>query len=332
MAMRIAVVRTPKRGDHLRSTFISREWEEYQENAEAISEGLASLGHTAYVLQESPSLASTLQNLRIEVVWVCSAGGQGRDPTCHLPSMLEMLGLPYVGSPPMPSAMADDKSVAKRIVQTVGVKTPEFRLIETDTGSHSLSANFPLVVKPIHGFGGCGVYLVCTPQELDEAVLSLRSRYRTPSLVEAYIEGADVTVPILQVGGRMVGLHPLQRSMKWEADSATQVPGYEREHRLSRVLEGVATEFSTEAPRCIDAAIQVSRALNLRHFARIDFRFCDSEAFFLEANHKPDLRPASLFTQSANLSGWTYKALLSHLLNEALSDYHSALSVPAFDL
>jgi D-alanine-D-alanine ligase len=111
--MNIAVISTGEPSAVLRRTVSTREWEAYSQNAADIAAALAALGHAVVRLTDGPALVGALSHVRPDLAWVCSGGIQSRDPATHLPAVLEMLGLDYVGATPLAAGLADHKARGK---------------------------------------------------------------------------------------------------------------------------------------------------------------------------------------------------------------------------
>ena len=318
--MKIAVIHTGARSSVIRQTPNTREWEAYLDNALAITTALRDLGHDAVQLSDGLALIESLCELRPDVAWVCSGGIQGRDPATHLPALLEMLGVDYIGSAPLAAGLADNKAKAKAFLRGFGILTPDFSVVPAGAVLlSSTTSDYPVIVKPVCGMCSCGLFLANSFVELQHAVATLHERYRNDVLVEKFVSGTDVTVSVVQIAGGMPrSFPPLQRFFGDRDDPA--FAHFELAHPNSQLREGrsvpaVLTEIQRAAlSRVSESAFS---ALGLRHFARLDFRTSDSSIWYLEANHKPDLTPTSLFALSAKLDGLDYHNLIHHILTTA---------------
>ncbi len=318
--MKIAVIHTGARSAVLRQTSNTREWEAYRDNASDIAAALDALGHDVIRLTDGRTLVDSLSQVRPDLAWICSGGIQGRDPATHLPALLEMLGLDYVGSTPLAAGLADNKARAKALLRDAGVTTPEFSVVPAGTAPlETATSDYPVVVKPVCGMCSCGVRRADSFSEVRHAVAALQHRYDDAVLVERFVAGMDVTVGVVQAaGGALRCLPPLQRCFAGRDD-----PGFAHfalPHPQSQLREGppVAADL-TDAQRTALCTMAESAfaVLGLRHFARVDFRISDSAIWFLEANHKPDLTRTSLLAVSARLAGLDHHALVGAILESA---------------
>ena len=318
--MKIAVIHTGAKSSVLRQTWGTREWEAYRDNATDITSALGALGHNAMRLTDGRTLVDSLSKVRPDVSWICSGGIQGHDPATHLPALLEMLGLDYVGSTPLPAGLADNKARAKALLRDAGVPTPDSSVVPAGTIPLStVTSGYPVVVKPVCGMCSCGIVRADSFSELRHAVAALQRRYHDDVLVERFVPGIDVTVSVVQaVGGILRCLPPLQRFFGGRDDPA--FAHFALPHPNSQLREGPPVPADlTEAQHAAVSTLAASTfaILGLRHFARVDFRIADSTIWCLEANHKPDLTRASLFALSAKLAGLGYHDLIRHILTTA---------------
>jgi D-alanine-D-alanine ligase len=318
--MRIAVISTGARSSVLRQTVNTREWEAYSENAADITSALSALGHDTIRLTDGRTLVDALTDAHPDMAWICSGGIQGHDPATHLPALLEMLGVDYVGSRPLSAGLADNKARAKALLRDAGIATPDFTIVRADTTPPAtITSGYPVIVKPVCGMCSCGVHRADSLPALRHAVALLQQRYRDDVLVERFVAGIDVTVGVVEGAGTAVRcLPPLQRFFGGTDDPA--FAHFALPHPHSQLREGppVAADLSElqHAALCRMAASAFA-VLGLRHFGRFDFRISDSTVWFLEANHKPDLTRTSLFTLSARLAGLEYHELIRDILTTA---------------
>ncbi|HET8625242.1 MAG TPA: hypothetical protein VFM14_16905 [Gemmatimonadales bacterium] len=318
--MKVAVVHTGDASAVLRRTWNTREWEAYRDNAAHIASALEVLGHDVIRLTDGRLLIDALSKLQPNVVWICSGGIQGHDPATHLPALLEMLGLDYVGSRPLAAGLADNKARAKAIVSAAGVRTPEFTVVSSGAAPAPAGLpGYPAMVKPVCGMCSCGVFRAADFSELEAAVGELQRRYAADVLIEQFVPGNDLTVSVLQDGsGSIRCLPPLQRFFADRDDPA--FAHFDLPHPSSRLREGVAVaaELGDSMVQALSAMAKAAFAgLGLRHFARLDFRVSGSDIWFLEANHKPDLTRTSLFATSARLVGLNHPRLIAQILESA---------------
>lgn len=309
--------------------------EEYDspETVEAIAQALEAQGHLVVRLGGGKEFLTKILHENVDFVFNIAEGlGNYRSREAQVPSILEMLDIPYSGSDPQCLAICLDKPLTKRIVSLFGVSTPRWRVI---TGGSELrdiswaSFPFPAFVKPAHEGSSKGIRFssrVESPGQMAEAAADLLERYRQPVLVEEFIDGDDVTVGIVgncppQVLGIMrviprkgspYFVYSLEMKREWEC-----LVDYECPARLeASILEETR-----------DSSLRVFEILGCRDFARLDFRVSPQGVpYFLEINPLPGLSPwSSDLPIIASKMGLTYEALISAILRSALRRYRQCV-------
>ena len=96
----------------------------------AVAEALRARGHKVAEIDAAAHLPDLLAQAEPEAVFVALHGRHGEDGTVQ--GFLETMGIPYTGSGVLASALAMDKTMAKRVFAAEGVPTPEFQLLDAD--------------------------------------------------------------------------------------------------------------------------------------------------------------------------------------------------------
>ena len=118
---------------------------------------------------------------------------------------LELLGIPYTGSGVMASSVAMDKVMTKRIWSCEGLPTPQYVWLAADQQDRERvrtvpdELGLPLIVKPPREGSSIGVTKVKGYSQMQDAV-RLSARYDADVLCEEFIEGEEVTCPVLGAG------------------------------------------------------------------------------------------------------------------------------------
>jgi D-alanine-D-alanine ligase len=305
--------------------------EEYDspETVEAVTAVIESLGHSVIKLGGGKEfIVNILQNNLDFVFNFCEGLGNYKSREAQVPSILEMLAVPYSGSDPQCLAICLDKPLTKTLVAAAGVRTPRWRLITDykqlkDVAAGDLS--LPAFVKPAYEGSSKGIRLGSraeTVTQATEAAAGLLERYRQPVMIEEFIAGDEVTVGMLgNAPPTVLGImrilpkqnnanfiYSLEVKREWE-----QLVNYECPARLNSGTREEITDFS----------FKVFKILGCRDFARLDFKL-DSEGvpYFLEINPLAGLNPKSGdMPIMAHKLGWTYQALISTILNAAIQRY-----------
>jgi D-alanine-D-alanine ligase len=191
--------------------------------------------------------------------------------------VLEALDIPYSGSDPMTLAVALEKPLTKQIVQSAGVTTPAWRVIDSLSAMDSLDWSgfpFPIFAKPAHEGSSKGIRnasRVATPAELWSLMQTQMACYAQPIMVEEFIPGEEVSVGVIgnappQILGVMrvvprtrqeYFVYSLEVKRQWRELVTYECPAQLPEETLGRLRE---------------ASLRVYQALGVRDLARLDFR------------------------------------------------------------
>ena len=161
-----------------------------------ITDALKKGGHQVVALEGDKDLVDNLEHFmprvvkgeRPGMVFNVSYGIQGQARYSHVPSILEMVGIPYVASGPLAHSLALDKVVTKMILRQHDLPTPDYGVLNApDAPIPDLA--YPLIVKPKHEAVSFGLRIVHDEQELREAAGVIFDEYGQAVLLEQYIEG-----------------------------------------------------------------------------------------------------------------------------------------------
>jgi D-alanine-D-alanine ligase len=255
------------------------------------------------------------------LVFNLSYGIQGRARYTHLPAILEMLGLPYLGSGPNTQALALDKALTKVVLEKAGLPTPAYRVIESIEECQEIDLAYPLIVKPKDEAVSFGLSIAEDEKALIRGVEDILEEYGTGALVEQYIEGREVNVSV--VGNDPPEVLP---AVELLFPVGPAIFTYEDKKHLS------GREVIKSCPAQIDAALEerlgflAKRAftvLGCSDLIRVDFRIdSGGKPYILEVNTMPSLVPDSSFLRAAEMAGYSQGAIIEHLLQVAYHRYH----------
>jgi len=304
--------------------------EEYdsRETVELIAAALKAGGHSVVLLGGGREFLDNILRERVDIVFNIAEGrGNYRSREAQVPSVLEILDIPYSGSDPQCLAICLDKPLTKKLVAVEGVCTPRWQLIIDKEQLRQISWNafsFPVIIKPAHEGSSKGIRLtsvVSSTKQMQEEVSRLLECYQQPVMVEEFIAGDEVTVGIVgnsppKVLGTMCIL-PKKKddhfvySLEVKRDYQNRVH-YECPAQLkNEVLEKITL-----------SSLKVFKALGCQDFARLDFRVSsDGVPYFVEINPLPGLGTHSDLVIMAIKLGWTHNELINTILNAALKRY-----------
>ncbi|MGZ8867327.1 MAG: D-alanine--D-alanine ligase family protein, partial [Thermoanaerobaculia bacterium] len=166
------------------------EYEEYdsEETIAALEAAIVFNGHETVRLGWGEEMLDKLRHERVDGVFNIAEGRGGRGRESQVPAVLEMLGIPCSGAPPLSIAMTLDKALAKRVAQANGIPTAKFEVVERGRPRPRLSMTYPLFAKPAAEGSSMGINAtsLCRNEQDLEAALHRLAKYG-PVLVEEFL-------------------------------------------------------------------------------------------------------------------------------------------------
>jgi len=251
------------------------------------------------------------------MVFNMAYGIQGESRYTHIPSLLEMLGIPYVGSSPSGHALALDKVITKILMQKSGLPTPDFWVFSNPEEDMS-GVVFPVIVKPKMESVSMGLKIVHDMDSLKEAVDELIKEYKQEALVEQFIPGREFCVGLL--GNREIEAFPVLEIDLGSDPNSIQTLDDKLHKPFSKICPAMIPEDLSEKMKSY--SIKAFRALGLRDMARVDIRVDErGNIYLLEINSMPSLGVTGSFLSAANAAGYSYEKLMNRVIEVALARY-----------
>lgn len=297
-------------------------------SGEGVLNALRAQGVDAHPFDPSERDLGELRREGFARCFIALHGRHGEDGTVQ--GALELMGLPYTGSGVMASSVAMDKVMTKRIWLAERLPTPPHVWLGPDeqtperVRAAAAELGLPLIVKPPREGSSIGVTKVTDAGALLEAV-RLAARYDPDVLLEAFIEGDEVTCPVLGSGAQARAL-PVIRI-------AAPAGAYDYQHKY--FTDDVKYHCPSGLPPALEQDIQrivvdAYRTLGCRGWGRADLmiRASDHQPFLLEMNTSPGMTSHSLVPMSARAAGMSYEQLCVYLLSQAALDTPASQAVP----
>ena len=294
----------------------SAEREVSMKSGNGVLKALQSKGIDAHPFDPAESTLADLAAAKFDRVFIALHGRYGEDGT--LQGALEQLNIPYTGSGVMASAIAMDKVMTKRIWIAAGLPTPKFEVLtaQSDWKKVIEKLGLPLIVKPTHEGSTLGLTRVKTLEQLPEAY-ALAAKYDHSVLAEEYIDGMELTCPILGEGDTARAL-PVIRIIAPDADFS-----YHNKYIGNQTQFLCPSGIPEELERRVQELVVASyRTLGCRGWSRADLmvRASDNQPFLLEINTSPGMTSHSSVPRSAKVTGLSYEDLCVELLRAATLD------------
>jgi D-alanine-D-alanine ligase len=310
--------------------------EEYDspETVAIITAALESAGHQVVRLGGGAQFLDNIRGEKVDIVFNIAEGrGNHRSREAQVPSVLEMLDIPYTGSDPQCLAICLDKPITKKLVAAEGVSTPAWLLI-TDEQELRLTNwegfTFPVIIKPAYEGSSKGIRLTslaCNLHQVEEEAGRLLRDYRQPVMVEEFIDGDELTVGV--IGNSPAQVLGIMRVLpKKKAEHFVYSLEVKRDYVNLVDYECPAGLVRDVLDKLEDSSLKAFRTLGCRDFSRIDYRISrDGTPYFIEINPLPGLGTYSDLVIMATMLGWTHEGLIRAVLDAALTRYPQCVSV-----
>lgn len=259
---------------------------------------------------------------RIDVVFPVLHGENGEDGSVQ--GLLQIAGIPYVGSNVSSSASCMDKALTKLIVGYERIRQADWQLVTERAFTRNAEAilaaieqkfEYPVFVKPAGTGSSVGVSKVRSKAALKEA-LEGALRYDSKVLVEEFIDGQEIEVAVL-------GNDNPCASICGEIDSGAEFYDYDSKYISDCASLYIPARLPEDiAEQVRETAVRVYQAMGCRGLSRVDFFVTkdEGEVVFNEINTLPGFTSISMYPKLMIASGIPYSELLDQLIALALGD------------
>jgi D-alanine-D-alanine ligase len=310
------------------------EWDD-EETILAVKSALE-LNHKVALVEADDKAYNKLLNNKPQFIFNIAEGIGSSYREALMPSVFEILKIPYTGSDPLTLNLCLDKARTKEILSFYNIPTPGFQVIDKNSTDKLNFSSFPLIVKPLHEGSSKGIYnssYVTNQKELKDEVERVISVYNQPAIVEEYLSGREFTVALLGNGNTVKVLPIIEFDFNLLPKGTNKIYSYEAkwvwdtvEHKLSGIHQcpaDISDELKTEIENISKRAFKV---LNCRDWCRIDVRLDKNDVpNIIELNPLPGIIPNpdahSCFPLAARMFGMNYSQLINSVLNIALDRY-----------
>ena len=296
---------------------ISTEREVSLRSGVAVAEALAEKNYEVKALDITKDSIGKIQEINPDVVFIALHGKGGEDGCIQ--GMLEWMGYPYTGPGVAASAICMDKILTKKILVNKNIKTPEFMEFDSveDSSEKIKEAilkkiKFPVVLKASCQGSSIGVSIVNSEEVLEKEIIETK-RYGDSLLVEEFIKGTEVTVPI-------IGNNKLTALPVIEITSENEFYDYQSKYTQGMCQHIIPARIDEKTYKETEKiALDAYKALGCRGMSRVDI-IIDEEniPYVIEVNTVPGMTSMSLFPDSARYAGMEFSELLDTIVKLAL--------------
>ncbi|MGO1053823.1 D-alanine--D-alanine ligase family protein [Crossiella sp. CA198] len=301
---------------------LSHEREVSLRSGRRLSAALRETGLTVEEWDADGALLERLRQHRPDAAVVALHGGEGENGAVQ--SVLEMLGVPYVGTDPRACRRAWDKPTAKGELARAGLSTPDWVVLPHSTfrvlGAQAVldalvdRLGLPLMLKPDQGGSALGATVVRDAADLPAAMVDCLA-YGDTVLAETYVAGVEVAVAVVDTAEGPLALPAV------EIQPENGVYDYSARYTAGLTTFHAPARLSPETQRTVgELAVAAHQLLGLRDISRTDAIVTpDGTAHFLEVNVSPGLTETSLLPMAVEAAGRSLGEVFGTLVERALA-------------
>ena len=252
------------------------------------------------------------KQLAIDVAFPVLHGPYGEDGTIQ--GLFEMIGIKYVGSGVLASAVSMDKSYAKPIFAAAGLSVAAGIVVTSKNFELPSSLTFPLFVKPARSGSSRGTTKVKQKSDLASAVEHALS-FDTKVIIEQAVVGKEIECAVLQADGKITASEVGQISIS----SKFEFYDFQAKYLDNSMELIVPAELPAGVQSKIQqAAITAFNAAGCEGLARVDFFYStQGEVIINEINTMPGFTPTSVYPKLIEKNGINYQELITKLITTA---------------
>lgn len=250
-----------------------------------------------------------------DVAFIALHGRFGEDGTVQ--GLLELLGIPYVGSGVLASALALDKIMARKVMEYEGIPVPRGIAVRHPVDMQALARRieremgYPAVIKPNRQGSTIGLSIARTAAELP-AAMDLAFKYDEDVLIEEFIEGTEITGAVIgNDDPQVLPIIEIVPASGFYDYYSKYTPGATEEIVPARIPEALYR-------RAEELALACHKALGCRGMSRTDMMIRGEDVYVIETNTIPGMTPTSLVPCAAKAAGIEFPDLLDRLIGFAL--------------
>lgn len=301
---------------------------------ELIKHGIEATGHEYVFIEADENVLENLKKIKPDLVFNRSEGLRGDSRESHIPAILEMLGIPYVGANVLTTAVCLNKGWTKKVLEYHEIKTAKFFICNNLEEAKKKKIEYPVILKPNEEGSSVGINednVVNDFNQLEKKFQQMQKDYQQGILIESFIAGREFSVGVLgKIDGTFEVLAIIEIDFSKLPDSVGGVFGQRAKTKYDDLDHYVCPARTTaELQAKIEkVTLDICNVLAIRDFARIDFRLNKkNELVFLEINPLPGMdfdmaeNDFSFYPMMAERSGYSYDQLIRRLLESACHRY-----------
>jgi D-alanine-D-alanine ligase len=291
--------------------------------------------HEVSMIEANENAFEKLKQLKPDITFNISEGFNGISREAQIPSMLDMLRIPYTGSDALTLATCLDKARTKEILSYYKIPNAKFILIDKIEQVNNLRMSYPLIVKPVSEGSSKGIFtssFVKNLQELKKETDRILNEYNQSVIIEEFLPGREFTTAIIGNGNEAEVLPIVEISYNDFPEDFIPIYSYEAKWILD-TKENPLEVFNCPAKinkqlegKIKNVALQSYNVLRCKDWSRIDVRLDkNNEPNIIEVNPLPGILPNpeenSCFPKAARAAGMDYNDMINKVLFVAAKRY-----------
>jgi D-alanine-D-alanine ligase len=275
-----------------------------------VAKELKKNGYNVQVTEPDFKLHNVIKTFKPKIIFNALHGQFGEDG--YIQTVLETTGIPYTHSGVIPSAIAMDKQLSKKIFIKNKILTPKYIVFSFDKSKSDLiklvekKLNFPVVVKPINEGSSVNVF-ICTKKNLFKYVKLLKDYNKI--IIEEFISGREIQAAI--IGSKKLGAIELKPKRKFYDYKAKYSSKAKTKHIIPVNLS------KNNFAKIMSIAFKAHNLVGCRGVTRSDFKFYKGKFYLLEINTQPGMTSLSLVPEIAAYKGINFFELIKLILKDA---------------
>ena len=275
-----------------------------------VSKELKKNGYLTKIVEPDHNLIKAIDSFKPKIIFNALHGQFGEDG--YIQTILETTGIPYTHSGVIPSAIAMDKILSKKIFIKNKILTPKFIEYSFRENKKQIidkiekKLKFPVVVKPINEGSSVNVF-ICTKLNVFKNLKSLKSYKKI--IIEEFISGREIQAAILNF--KKLGAIELKPKRKFYDYQAKYNPGAKTKHLIP--VDLTKKQYSN----LMNIALKAHKLIGCSGVTRSDFKFKNGKFYLLEINTQPGMTNLSLVPEIAAYKGISFIKLLELILKDA---------------
>ena len=275
-----------------------------------VAKELQKNNYSVKISEPNFKLLSVIKAYKPNIIFNALHGQFGEDG--YVQTILETTGIPYTHSGVIPSAIAMDKDLSKKIFIKNGILTPKYILYSFNKSKTDLiklidkKIKFPVVIKPINEGSSVNVF-ICTKSNILK-YLKLLKNYKK-IILEEFIKGREIQAAI--IGSKKLGAIELKPKRKFYDYQAKYNSKANTKHIIPVDIS------KKEYNKLMDLAHKAHKLIGCSGVTRSDFKFFNGKFYLLEINTQPGMTSLSLVPEIAAFHGISFFNLIKLILKDA---------------